>query len=194
MCEKNHVIGNPASHKTVRIRPLVNFVKASKFSQMPAPAGNQFWKARSSHGRSPIIIDPEKLWTACCEYFEWVDAHPLYEAKPFAYQGEVKIENVAKMRAMTISPARSRKSSAPRSSNRNSPAKTANRCRWSPWSMSQSAVLDLELHPKQGIAYNTEATETLYGGAAGGGGSSSWRRLLGRPRSFDTSPPAPSWS
>ncbi|TJV21078.1 MAG: DNA-packaging protein [Mesorhizobium sp.] len=70
---------------------------------MPAPAGNQFWKARSSHGRSPIFIDPEKLWTACCEYFEWVDAHPLYEAKPFAYQGEVKIENVAKMRAMTIS-------------------------------------------------------------------------------------------
>ncbi|MER9691977.1 DNA-packaging protein [Mesorhizobium sp. M0179] len=70
---------------------------------MPAPEGNQFWKARSTHGRSPIFIDPEKLWKACCEYFEWVDDHPLYEAKPFAYQGEVKIENVAKMRAMTIS-------------------------------------------------------------------------------------------
>lgn len=38
--------------------------------------------------------------------------------------------------------------------------------------MSQSAaVLDLELHPKQGIAFNTEATEALYGGAAGGGKS-----------------------
>jgi hypothetical protein len=70
---------------------------------MAAPAGNQFWKVRSSHGRSPIFISPEKLWTACCEYFEWVDANPLYEARPFAYQGEVKVENIAKMRAMTIS-------------------------------------------------------------------------------------------
>lgn len=37
--------------------------------------------------------------------------------------------------------------------------------------MSQSAELDLHLHPKQGEALNTEATEVLYGGAAGGGKS-----------------------
>lgn len=37
--------------------------------------------------------------------------------------------------------------------------------------MSQSAALDLNLHPKQGEALNTEATEVLYGGAAGGGKS-----------------------
>lgn len=33
------------------------------------------------------------------------------------------------------------------------------------------ATLDLELHEKQGIAFETEATEVLYGGAAGGGKS-----------------------
>ena len=37
--------------------------------------------------------------------------------------------------------------------------------------MSPSAALDLDLHEKQGIALETEATEVLYGGAAGGGKS-----------------------
>ncbi len=37
--------------------------------------------------------------------------------------------------------------------------------------MSQSAELNLNLHPKQGEAFNTIATEILYGGAAGGGKS-----------------------
>lgn len=69
---------------------------------MSAPAGNQFWKARSSHGRSPIFATPDDLWAAAIEYFDWVEANPLYEAKPFAYQGEVTIKEIAKMRAMTI--------------------------------------------------------------------------------------------
>jgi len=70
---------------------------------MTAPKGNQFWKARSSHGRQPIFADPEKLWDACCEYFQWVEDNPLYEDKAFAYQGVVTHAPVAKMRAMTIS-------------------------------------------------------------------------------------------
>ena len=37
--------------------------------------------------------------------------------------------------------------------------------------MSRSVPLNLNLHPKQGEAFNTEATEVLYGGAAGGGKS-----------------------
>lgn len=37
--------------------------------------------------------------------------------------------------------------------------------------MSQSVALNLHLHPKQGEALNTKATEVLYGGAAGGGKS-----------------------
>ena len=36
------------------------------------------------------------------EYFEWVEENPLYEAKAFAYQGQVTVEYLTKMRAMTI--------------------------------------------------------------------------------------------
>lgn len=69
---------------------------------MAAPKGNQFWKARSSHGRKPTFPSPDALWEACQEYFQWVEDNPLWEARPFAYQGEVTIATVAKMRAMTI--------------------------------------------------------------------------------------------
>lgn len=69
---------------------------------MPAPAGNEFWKQRSTHGRKPIFPDAETLWDACCEYFAWVEANPLYSAEAFAYQGVVTIEAIAKMRAMTV--------------------------------------------------------------------------------------------
>lgn len=70
---------------------------------MAAPKGNQFWKQRSSHGRNPIFASPDDLWSACVEYFEWVEEHPLYEAKAFAFQGTVTVENLPKMRAMTLS-------------------------------------------------------------------------------------------
>lgn len=69
---------------------------------MGAPKGNRFWEARSSHGRAPIFKTPDDLWAVCVEYFEWVEANPLYESKPFAYQGIVVQEPVAKMRAMTM--------------------------------------------------------------------------------------------
>lgn len=69
---------------------------------MAAPAGNQFWKARSKHGRDRLFASAELLWEACCEYFQWVEDNPLLEMKPFAYQGVVTQEPVAKMRAMTI--------------------------------------------------------------------------------------------
>ncbi|TIW62985.1 MAG: DNA-packaging protein [Mesorhizobium sp.] len=69
---------------------------------MPAPVGNRFWEQRSTHGRAPIFATPDELFAACCEYFQWVEDNPLYEAKPFAYQGAVTITEVAKMRAMTI--------------------------------------------------------------------------------------------
>ena len=69
---------------------------------MAAPIGNSFWEARSTHGRSPIFASPEELWDACLEYFEWVEANPLYESQAFAYQGNVKIQEMPKMRAMTI--------------------------------------------------------------------------------------------
>lgn len=68
---------------------------------MPAPKGNQFWKARSKHGRDKIFASADLLWQACQEYFQWVENNPLMEAKPFSFQGSSWIESVPKMRAMT---------------------------------------------------------------------------------------------
>lgn len=69
---------------------------------MAAPKGNQFWKARSKHGRDKIFASAELLWEACCEYFEWVEANPLWEAKLSQFQGEPVDLTIPKMRAMTI--------------------------------------------------------------------------------------------
>ncbi len=69
---------------------------------MAAPVGNRFWEQRSSHGRKPKFESPEDLWDAACEYFEWVEDNPLHESKAFAYQGEVTVEELPRMRAMTI--------------------------------------------------------------------------------------------
>lgn len=69
---------------------------------MAAPVGNSFWKARSSHGRKPIFASADQLWDACVEYFQWVEDNPLKESQAFAYQGEVKVSEIPKMRAMTL--------------------------------------------------------------------------------------------
>ena len=69
---------------------------------MSAPVGNQFWKARTKHGRDRLFESAELLWDACCEYFQWVEDNPLLEENLFAYQGTVTKESAAKMRAMTI--------------------------------------------------------------------------------------------
>lgn len=69
---------------------------------MAAPKGNRFWEARSSHGRNPIFGSPDELWSACTEYFDWIEDNPLYETKAFAFQGVVTQEAIPKMRAMTI--------------------------------------------------------------------------------------------
>ena len=65
-------------------------------------AGNRFWQQRSSHGAKPKFENSSDLWHACAEYFEWNADNPLYEARPFAFQGLVTIAHVEKMRAMTI--------------------------------------------------------------------------------------------
>jgi hypothetical protein len=70
---------------------------------MAAPKGNQFWKARSKHGRDKLFASPWVLWEACCEYFQWNQDNPLFEVKAFAYQGVVVQESIPKMRAMTVS-------------------------------------------------------------------------------------------
>lgn len=69
---------------------------------MAAPKGNKFWEKRTKHGRDKLFSDPAVLWEECVKYFEWVEKNPLWEAKPFAFQGKVTIKKVPKMRAMTL--------------------------------------------------------------------------------------------
>jgi len=69
---------------------------------VPAPKGNQFWKARSSHGRTPTFASPEVLWGACCEYFEWVASNPLQAAELVKFQGKATVKYTPRMRAMTV--------------------------------------------------------------------------------------------
>ncbi len=64
--------------------------------------GNKMWMARTSSGRNPLFHDPESLWNACKEYFDWVDENPLYEEKVFAYQGNITRTQVALARVMTL--------------------------------------------------------------------------------------------
>lgn len=69
---------------------------------MAAPKGNRFWEMRSSHGANPKFSSPEDLWDACLEYFEYVHANPLKEARVAQNKGEPKVMELNKMRAMTI--------------------------------------------------------------------------------------------
>jgi len=50
--------------------------------------GNEFWKARSKHGRDKIFTTPEILWEAACEYFEWVADNPLQKSNYLSRRGE----------------------------------------------------------------------------------------------------------
>lgn len=67
-----------------------------------APVGNQYWKARTKHGRDAIFENPKVLWDAAQEYFEWVDSNPLKEQKVFNGKDGIVHADVEKMRAMTI--------------------------------------------------------------------------------------------
>jgi len=69
---------------------------------MAAPKNNEFWKLRSKHGRKALFTNPKKLWEAACEYFQWCEDNPLWEAKAFQNKGEVIIAELPKMRAMTL--------------------------------------------------------------------------------------------
>jgi len=66
------------------------------------PKGNQFWKARSRHGRKKAYETPELLAEACEDYFQWIVDNPLMEPRAFPYEGDVSIEYIPKMRAMTL--------------------------------------------------------------------------------------------
>ena len=67
---------------------------------MPFEPGNNWWEARSSHGRKPKWDDIDEFRQACYDYLSWVEANPLEEAA--VYQGVVQEKPIPKMRAMTV--------------------------------------------------------------------------------------------
>lgn len=64
--------------------------------------GNRWWLARSSHGPKPKFATAEELWSACLEYFAYVQDNPLKEEKVFSATEGIRKTEVAKMRAMTL--------------------------------------------------------------------------------------------
>ena len=72
---------------------------------------DRWWEKRASYVSSNVpkrtkpvepFASPEDMWLAACEYFEWMESRPLYEARPFHYQGHVNIKNIPKRRPYTI--------------------------------------------------------------------------------------------
>lgn len=64
--------------------------------------GNNFWMNRAKHGRDKLFATPQLLWTAACEYFQYILDNPLPETKVFQFQGKIITEEVPIMRAMVM--------------------------------------------------------------------------------------------
>lgn len=64
--------------------------------------GNEFWKQRSRHGALAIMKDPNVLYEACNEYFEWIKNNPLKSEKVGFSKGKVLRTEISHPRAMTI--------------------------------------------------------------------------------------------
>lgn len=71
---------------------------------MAAPAENQYWKLRESHGRDLEYSSPEEFLSEIISYFEWCDAHPWYRNE--AIKSGEKVGDIVKVptaRPYTIS-------------------------------------------------------------------------------------------
>ena len=49
--------------------------------------GNKLWELCENPGRPPKYNSPKKLWNACVEYFQWVEANPIKVQKHAIYKG-----------------------------------------------------------------------------------------------------------
>ncbi len=68
----------------------------------PFQPGNQLWKLRAFHGSPRIYEDPDKLWSDCCDYFDWATKNSIKSTHVSAFEGVVTKTKVRKTRAMTI--------------------------------------------------------------------------------------------
>jgi hypothetical protein len=69
---------------------------------MAAPLGNKFWMNRTKHGRDRLYAEPNILWDAACEYFEWCESNPILEDTINFYQGAPYHEELKHRRVKTM--------------------------------------------------------------------------------------------
>jgi len=60
----------------------------------------QFWKAKPKAGRKKHY-EPEELWDAACEYFQWVDENPLKEQRIYSTKDGLQTRYISKKRVYT---------------------------------------------------------------------------------------------
>ena len=53
-----------------------------------APLGNQYWKARKTHGKKKIFRSPESLLNEAYDYFQWCVDNPLHRTMYSKYRGK----------------------------------------------------------------------------------------------------------
>jgi hypothetical protein len=63
--------------------------------------GNQFWKNRTKHGRDKLFAEPQILWEAATEYFQWCDENPWKEQDWVGKDGDEVVKN--RVRPYTLS-------------------------------------------------------------------------------------------
>jgi hypothetical protein len=68
----------------------------------PRPKGVRFWEASPHTGRKKLYSDVDEFVSACQEYFEWNEQNPLMSAELVSFKGESVLEDVPKIRALTI--------------------------------------------------------------------------------------------
>lgn len=64
--------------------------------------GNMWWKARSTHGRTPKYTDPRDLESAIDQYYEHVVSTPIWSSKAMVEDKVIRDVPVSHMRIMTI--------------------------------------------------------------------------------------------
>lgn len=99
------ILPTQSNKKRKRLPPKSDTTTKSKQEQTTRPwmIGNEWWKARSSHGRNPKFKDSNALYEACMEYIQYIHDNPLIEHRTAGtYLGEVIHDKLPKMHAMTL--------------------------------------------------------------------------------------------
>jgi len=74
----------------------------SKAKRFVAPKGNQYWRARKSHGQPKKFQTPQDLCDRAVDYFSWVEQNPLYKPVYFYDRGSVIESKLEVMRPLSI--------------------------------------------------------------------------------------------